>query len=255
MTTFLLFLYGERFLERDPQKQRGESSGGVASRVEKSELSCRFRKLTSDKADQLRPNLSGAVVIAIPGTQAVIVGHDWGSAVAWRCALLRPDIFRAVILLSTPYRQGAIGAQQLAQVSGCHDVGRIPRFARGRECFHRLVCGIRGIEPGPGPAAFSDHHVLVGPMTDDELRRAIERPTQLVGCELQTGLVDWRKAIFRQSEGALDAELTRFVEVPRNSLPRTFERTSGPNGSEKGVKLGSTSRSNPILTDNGRHRM
>jgi hypothetical protein len=30
-------------------------------------------------------------------------------------------------------------------------------------------------------AAFSDHHVLVGPMTDDELCRAIERPTQLVG--------------------------------------------------------------------------
>jgi len=39
-------------------------------------------------------------------------------------------------------------------------------------------------------AAFSDHHVLVGPMTDDELRRAIERPTQLVGCELEAGLVD-----------------------------------------------------------------
>jgi hypothetical protein len=39
-------------------------------------------------------------------------------------------------------------------------------------------------------AAFSDHHVLVGPMTDDELRRAIERPTQLVGCELESGLVD-----------------------------------------------------------------
>jgi hypothetical protein len=39
-------------------------------------------------------------------------------------------------------------------------------------------------------AAFSDHNVLVGPMTDDELRRAIERPTQLVGCELEAGLVD-----------------------------------------------------------------
>jgi hypothetical protein len=27
-------------------------------------------------------------------------------------------------------------------------------------------------------AAFSDHHILVGPMTEDELRRAIERPKQ-----------------------------------------------------------------------------
>jgi hypothetical protein len=30
-------------------------------------------------------------------------------------------------------------------------------------------------------AAFSDHHVLVGPMNEDELRPAIERPMQLVG--------------------------------------------------------------------------
>src|SRR4029077_19087689 len=28
-----------------------------------------------------------------------------GAAVAWHCALLRPDIFRAVVLLSVPYRQ------------------------------------------------------------------------------------------------------------------------------------------------------
>src|SRR4029077_6680944 len=39
-------------------------------------------------------------------------------------------------------------------------------------------------------AALSDHHVLVGPLTDDEVRRAIERPAQLVGCEFDAGLVD-----------------------------------------------------------------
>jgi hypothetical protein len=38
-------------------------------------------------------------------------------------------------------------------------------------------------------AALSDHQVLVGPMTDYELRRAIERPAQLVGCEFDAGLV------------------------------------------------------------------
>lgn len=35
--------------------------------------------------------------------QAVIAGHDWGAAVAWQAALLRPDRFRAVIALSMPY--------------------------------------------------------------------------------------------------------------------------------------------------------
>jgi len=34
---------------------------------------------------------------------AVIVGHDWGAPVAWNSALVRPDIFRAIALLSVPY--------------------------------------------------------------------------------------------------------------------------------------------------------
>ncbi len=33
---------------------------------------------------------------------AVIVGHDWGSPVAWNSALLRPDLFTAVASLSVP---------------------------------------------------------------------------------------------------------------------------------------------------------
>ena len=52
-------------------------------------------------------------------------------------------------------------------------------------------------------AAFSDHHVLVGPMTEDELCRAIERPTQLVGCDLEAGLVDLLLQDVRHQPGAL----------------------------------------------------
>ncbi len=35
--------------------------------------------------------------------EAVIVGHDWGAPVAWHSALLRPDMFRAVVGLSVVY--------------------------------------------------------------------------------------------------------------------------------------------------------
>ena len=42
------------------------------------------------------------LVSALGESQAVVVGHDWGSPVAWNCALLRPDIFRAVASLSVP---------------------------------------------------------------------------------------------------------------------------------------------------------
>lgn len=40
---------------------------------------------------------------ALGHESAVVVGHDWGAAVAWHCALLRPDVFRALGLLSVPY--------------------------------------------------------------------------------------------------------------------------------------------------------
>ncbi|MET9660973.1 alpha/beta hydrolase [Streptomyces sp. NPDC006510] len=44
-----------------------------------------------------------AVVHALGEQTAVIVGHDWGSTIAADSALVRPDVFRAVGLLSVPY--------------------------------------------------------------------------------------------------------------------------------------------------------
>jgi pimeloyl-ACP methyl ester carboxylesterase len=44
-----------------------------------------------------------AVVHALGERSAVIVGHDWGAGIAADSALLRPDVFRAVALLSVPY--------------------------------------------------------------------------------------------------------------------------------------------------------
>ena len=34
---------------------------------------------------------------------AGVVGHDWGSPTAAWCALVRPDVFRSVVLMSTPF--------------------------------------------------------------------------------------------------------------------------------------------------------
>lgn len=43
------------------------------------------------------------VVHALGAPSAVIIGHDWGSPIAWSSCLLRPDIFTAMALLSVPY--------------------------------------------------------------------------------------------------------------------------------------------------------
>ncbi|MER5968495.1 alpha/beta hydrolase [Streptomyces sp. NPDC002055] len=44
-----------------------------------------------------------ALVRALGEETAVIIGHDWGSNIAATSALIHPDIFRAVGLLSVPY--------------------------------------------------------------------------------------------------------------------------------------------------------
>jgi pimeloyl-ACP methyl ester carboxylesterase len=44
-----------------------------------------------------------AAVHALGEESAVVIGHDWGATIAATSALLRPDVFRAVGLLSVPY--------------------------------------------------------------------------------------------------------------------------------------------------------
>jgi pimeloyl-ACP methyl ester carboxylesterase len=51
---------------------------------------------------QLTADIVG-LVDALDGAPAVVAGHDWGAMIAWHCALLRPDLFRAVALLSVPF--------------------------------------------------------------------------------------------------------------------------------------------------------
>ncbi|WP_369383093.1 alpha/beta fold hydrolase [Streptomyces sp. cg36] len=61
-----------------------------------------------------------AVVHALGEQSAVIVGHDWGSVIAANSALLQPDVFRAVGLLSVPYapRGGPRPSEVFARLGG-----------------------------------------------------------------------------------------------------------------------------------------
>ncbi|MGW3625794.1 alpha/beta fold hydrolase [Streptomyces sp. NPDC000880] len=63
---------------------------------------------------------NAAVVHALGEQSAVIVGHDWGSAIAANSALVRPDVFSAVGLLSVPYapRGGPRPSEVFARMGG-----------------------------------------------------------------------------------------------------------------------------------------
>lgn len=51
---------------------------------------------------QLAGDIVG-LVKALGEEKAIIVGHDWGAAVAAQASVLRPDLFRATVLLSVPF--------------------------------------------------------------------------------------------------------------------------------------------------------
>jgi len=62
------------------------------------------------------------LVRALKETQAVIVGHDWGAPVAWNAALLRPDVFRAVVGMSVPFAPpGRVEMLSALSHAGIHD--------------------------------------------------------------------------------------------------------------------------------------
>ncbi|HEY0435809.1 MAG TPA: alpha/beta hydrolase [Phenylobacterium sp.] len=61
------------------------------------------------------PNLVGdvAAVIAAEGQKdAVVVGHDWGAAIAWNVVLTRPELVNKLVILSVPHPAGM--ARELA---------------------------------------------------------------------------------------------------------------------------------------------
>jgi pimeloyl-ACP methyl ester carboxylesterase len=45
-----------------------------------------------------------SLVAALGESKAIIVGHDWGAPVAWAAAMMRPDVFPAVVGMSVPHR-------------------------------------------------------------------------------------------------------------------------------------------------------
>ena len=55
---------------------------------------------------------------ALGESTAVVIGQDWGSDIAWRCALLHPERFSAVAAVSVPYtpRAPVPPTQQLKQI-------------------------------------------------------------------------------------------------------------------------------------------
>jgi pimeloyl-ACP methyl ester carboxylesterase len=91
---------------------------------------------------QLTGDIVG-LVNALGEDRAVIIGHDWGSVVAYHCALFRPDLFPAVALLSVPF---------LPRVGGKIPPTEIMKKIYGEEIFYQVYFQ----EPGKAEADMED---------------------------------------------------------------------------------------------------
>ena len=88
-------------------------------------------------------------------------------------------------------------------------------------------------------AALSDRQVLVGPMTDEELGRAIERPAQLAGCELEPGLAKRLRQDVQDQPGGLPLLQDALLELWQRRTGRrlTHEAYEAIGGVEGALEL------------------
>ncbi|MEV0276461.1 alpha/beta hydrolase [Streptomyces sp. NPDC050610] len=86
-----------------------------------------------------------AVVRALGEERAAVVGHDWGSTIAANTALLRPDVFTAVGLLSVPYapRGGPRPTDAFAMIGGDEEF-YVSYFQRPGRAEAEIEADVRG---------------------------------------------------------------------------------------------------------------
>ncbi len=90
--------------------------------------------LASFRLFNLVRDMLGLLAALGAGSVAAVVGHDFGSPVAAWCALLRPDVFRAVALLSAPFvGPPALPAGPRPPADPIHDA--LARLARPRKHY------------------------------------------------------------------------------------------------------------------------
>lgn len=114
-----------------------------------------------------------AVVHALGERSATVVGHDWGSTIAATSALVRPDVFHAVGLLSVPYapRGGPRPSDVFARMGGPEEF-YVSYFQRPGRAEAEIEPDVRGWLAGfyaalsgdtmPGPGTPDPHFVSPG---------------------------------------------------------------------------------------------
>ncbi|WP_425833680.1 alpha/beta hydrolase [Streptomyces fractus] len=87
-----------------------------------------------------------AVVRALGEESAIVIGHDWGANIAATSALVHPDVFRAVGLLSVPYapRGGPRPSEVFAGMGGGEEEFYVSYFQEPGRAEAEIEPDVRG---------------------------------------------------------------------------------------------------------------
>jgi pimeloyl-ACP methyl ester carboxylesterase len=115
-----------------------------------------------------------AVVRGLGEEHTVVIGHDWGAGIAANSALLHPEVFRAVGLLSVPYtpRGGPQPSEVFARMSEGDEEFYVSYFQQPGRAEAEIEPDVHGWLAGfyaalsgdtmPGPEAPDPHFVAKG---------------------------------------------------------------------------------------------
>ncbi|MFE5243846.1 MULTISPECIES: alpha/beta fold hydrolase [unclassified Streptomyces] len=159
------------------------------------------------------------VVHALGEETATVVGHDWGSPIAANCALLRPDMFTAVGMLSVPYApwNPVRPTDGFARIGGSEEF-YVSYFQQPGRAEAEIEPDVRGWLAGfytslsadtmPGPGAESPFFVPTGASMSDRFTRG-PLPSWLTESEL-----DFYAAEFERT--GMTGALNRYRNVDRD---------------------------------------
>jgi epoxide hydrolase A/B len=184
-------------------------------------------------------NLVGDIVglvNSLGAESAVIAGHDWGSPVAWNSALLRPDIFRGIALLSVPYfprtpmrpsdAMKALAGDQNFYILYFQEPGKVEKEldADPRATMARVLYSASGDAPRDGEFSFlfpkTKKFIETGTMPDKLPAWLTEADLDFFGGEFKRvgfrGGVNWYRNFDR------NWELTPFLDGAKLRQPAVF---------------------------------
>lgn len=172
-------------------------------------------------------NLGVVEALTDRGAPAIIVGHDWGAPIAANSALLRPDVFTAVAMLSVPYSPAgnrrptdafARMADAVSEVTGLKEEFYINYFQEPGRAEREIELDVRswllgfyvgGSEGAAGRDGGTVATVPKGKMMRDRFPVTDELPAWLLEADFEFYVEEFERTGFR---GALN----RYRNIDRD---------------------------------------